>query len=219
MTDIKKLSIRTSDDGKDYVIDGYALLFGIDDLYGTHFTEATDFWEGSTSDTPPLMYDHAQDPKIGLSKIGQVTKKLTDEVGIWFEATLERANKYAEAIAELIRDGKMGVSTGTSPNMMAFDGAHIMSWPIYEISLTPEPAEPATIGHLAQRPLIEATAALRVAMDMVQAVKSEGKPAAGDTGEQSSASPTEGLDAKKTLDLDIKMELFKRSHLVSVAYR
>ena len=217
MTDTRQLNIRASDDGKDYIVSGYAVLFDLEDLYGTHFSKNTDFWESSTSDTPPLMFDHASDPKIGLSTIGQVTKKKADEIGIWFEATLERANKYAEAIADLVRTHKMGVSTGTSPHMMSYDGAHITSWPIYEVSLTPTPAEPATIGHLAQRSLAEAMDTLEVAIKAVKAITSEEEPAASDTGDNP-ASLTEGLDAKKTIDLDIEIEQFKRSHS-AVAYR
>ena len=217
MTDKRQLNIRASDDGKDYIIDGYAVLFDLEDLYGTHFSKNTDFWEGSTSDTPPLMYDHASDPKIGLSTIGKVTKKKADEIGIWFEATLERANKYAEAIADLVRSQKMGVSTGTSPHMMAYDGAHITSWPIYEVSLTPTPAEPATIGHLAQRSLTEAMDTLKIAIKAVEAISSIDNPAADDTADNA-VSSTEGLDAKKTIGLDIEIEQFKRSHS-AVAYR
>lgn len=215
MDNLHNLNIRKSDDGKDYIIDGYMVVFDNVDLYGTKFTKNTDFWEAATSPTPPLLFDHAQDPKLGLSMIGQVVKKKQDEVGIWFEATLERANKYAEAIATMVRSGKMGVSTGTSPHMMAMDGNTIRSWAIIEVSLTPTPAEPDTIELLSQRKWEAAVADLGVALDAVRALSSKTEPAADDTEEDSSASSTEGLDA---LQVNLDMEKYKRSRS-AVIYR
>jgi HK97 family phage prohead protease len=213
----QNLNIRASDDGKSYIIEGYMVVFDNVDLYGTRFTKNTDFWESTTSDTPPLMYDHAMDSKLGLQMIGQVTKKKTDEVGIWFEAQLDKANKFAEAIATMVRSGKMGVSTGTSPHMMSMDGDVISSWPILEVSLTPTPAEPDTIEHLSQRKWEEAVENLNVALEAVKALSSKREPAASDTDDDSSASLTEGLDAK-TLGIQIDIEQHKRSRS-AVAYR
>lgn len=218
MTDNKhNLNIRSSDDGENYIIDGYAVIFDNVDLYGTKFTKSTDFWEASTSPTPPLLYDHGGDAKLGLSMIGQVTKKTKDEVGIWFEAQLERANQYAEAIATMIRSGKMGVSTGTSPHMMAMDGNVIRSWAIIEVSLTPIPAEPDTIGHLSQRKFTEALDNLTVAVEAVKALSLDGEPSAGATEDDSSVTPTERLNAT-SLDLLIQLEQYKRSRS-AVVYR
>lgn len=216
MTDNKhNLNIRASEDGENFVIEGYAVIFDNVDLYGTKFTKATDFWEASTSPTPPLLYDHGGDAKLGLSMIGQVTKKTKDEVGIWFEAQLERANQYADAIASMIRSGKMGVSTGTSPHMMAMDGNTIRSWAIIEVSLTPIPAEPETISHLAQRKISDALDDLVVAVQEVKALSLDVEPAADDTEEHSSASSTEGLDA---LLVNLDLEKYKRSRS-AVIYR
>jgi len=218
MTDNRhNLNIRSSDDGENYIIDGYAVIFDNVDLYGTKFTKAIDFWEASTSPTPPLLYDHGGDAKLGLSMIGQVTKKTKDEVGIWFEAQLERANQYAEAIATMIRSGKMGVSTGTSPHMMAMDGNVIRSWAIIEVSLTPIPAEPDTIGHLSQRKFSEALDNLTVAVEAVKALSLDGQPSAGATEDDSSVTPTERLNAT-SLDLLIQLEQYKRSRS-AVVYR
>lgn len=153
MEDKHQLNIKASDDGKFWDITGYAVLFDIQDLSGTMFTKHTDFWEGMTSDTPALLFDHGMDAKIGLSFVGQVRKKVVDEVGIWFEAQMDRANKYADAIAQMIRSHRMGVSTATSPHTMAVSDGMITSWPILEISLTPTPAEPNTIGHLSRKSL------------------------------------------------------------------
>lgn len=213
---LHNLNVRASDDGESFIIDGYMVVFDNVDLYGTKFTKTTDFWEHATSPTPPLLYDHGGDPKLGLSMIGQVTQKKTDEVGIWFEAQLERANQYAEAIAEMIRSGKMGVSTGTSPHMMAMDGNIIRSWAIIEVSLTPTPAEPDTIEHLSQRKFAQALDNLVVAVEAVKALSLEPEPAAGDTAEEA-ASPTEGLDANE-LGIQIDIEQYKRSRS-AVTYR
>lgn len=41
MTDNRhNLNIRSSDDGENYIIDGYAVIFDNVDLYGTKFTKA-----------------------------------------------------------------------------------------------------------------------------------------------------------------------------------
>lgn len=210
------LNIKSSEDGKSFVLEGYMVVFDNVDLYGTKFTKNTDFWESTTSATPPLMYDHAMDAKLGLQMIGQVTKKKTDEVGIWFEAQMDKANKFAEAIAQMVRAGKMGVSTGTSPHMMSLDGNTISSWPILEVSLTPTPAEPDTIDHLAQKRYEEAVSNLIVAAEAVKALSSKSNPADESTADDADDS-TEGL-AKRKLDLDLEIEHFKRSRS-AVVYR
>tara|TARA_R110000751_G_scaffold8906_4_gene34499 strand:+ start:615 stop:1268 length:654 start_codon:yes stop_codon:yes gene_type:complete len=214
----QNLSIRASDDGKSFILEGYMVVFDNIDLYGTRFTKNTDFWESTTSSTPPLMYDHAMDSKLGLQMIGQVTKKKTDEIGIWFEAQLDKANKFADAIATMVRTGKMGVSTGTAPHMMSVDGNTITSWAILEVSLTPTPAEPDTIGHLSQRTLVDSLKALDVAVEAVKALSLKSEPAASDTDDDSSASLTEGLDANG-LDLNIEIEQYKRSRSAVILNR
>lgn len=236
--DKHQLNIKASDDGKFWDISGYAVLFDMKDLGGTMFTKSTDFWEGMTSDTPPLLFDHGMDDKVGLSFVGQVKKKTVDEVGIWFEAQMDRANRYADAIAQMIRSHKMGVSTGTSPHTLSISDGVITTWPILEISLTPTPMEPKTIEHLSQKSLADPEqvtdealaegltvlletvtgtkpeesaikAHLGLARSVLAAVISKGEPTADSTGDPPVLS-TEGPNA--ALSLSIKIEQFKHGH-------
>lgn len=125
-------------------VGGYGVIFGGHDLEGDTFTKDTDF-----------MFDYAPN-KIGLwshnkdttvkGKIGQVTNYYVDEVGVWFDMQLQQSNKYIGAIKRLIDQGVLGYSTGAFPQLIKREGGVIKSWPILEVSITPNPAEPRTLG-------------------------------------------------------------------------
>jgi len=93
----------------------------------------------------------------------------------------------------------------------------IRSWAIIEVSLTPIPAEPDTIGHLSQRKFSEALDNLTVAVEAVKALSLDSEPSAGATEDDSSVTPTERLNAT-SLDLLIQLEQYKRSRS-AVVYR
>lgn len=131
-----------------YTIGGYGVVFGEEDLAGEHFEADTDFWIGKVTEQPMLLYDHGEDEDgPGKGVIGKVTKVLPDDVGLWVEAQIRKGEKYAEAIMELIRKGKLGLSSAAIGHLVdiAADGK-ILSWPIGELSLTPTPAELRTLG-------------------------------------------------------------------------
>jgi hypothetical protein len=124
---------------------GYALVWGGKDLVGEHFTPAT-VWSGITR-TPPLLYGHGQDPEIGKAAIGKVDRLRPDDVGLWAEATLDRAGRRVGQIRSLLEGGWLGMSTGSVPHLVDItQQGEIRSWPIVEVSLTTEPAEPRTVG-------------------------------------------------------------------------
>lgn len=127
----------------DYAIRGRGVVFGGVDLVGDTFTTDTDF--GRTADTMPGMpvyYDHALS---GLrSQIGTLKAWVPSDDGIDVEIELDRANKYARQVMELVKKGALGLSTGALPHVVERINGVIKRWVVGEISLTPTPAEPRT---------------------------------------------------------------------------
>ncbi|MGD9889698.1 MAG: HK97 family phage prohead protease [Dehalococcoidia bacterium] len=132
----------------DPLIEGYGVVFGGEDLYGETFTKETDFWFKAITDAPPVLYQHGQDRALTLDLVGKAKVSKVDEVGVWFEAQIEKANRYKDAVLDLVKAGKLGWSTGSVPHLVRRAGTVIKSWPVVELSLTPEPAEPRTFAAL-----------------------------------------------------------------------
>ena len=136
-----------AEDAETFTIQGYGVVFGGKDLQGNHFSDKTDFWLNATSPTPPLLYQHWMfDEETKGVVMGQVTDRKRDAMGLWFEAQLEQAASYAAMIKDLIKEGVLGFSTGSAPHVVEYVGNAIKTWPIFELSLTPTPVEPRTIG-------------------------------------------------------------------------
>lgn len=135
--------VANSDD----TIEGIAMPFGGPfngrDLEGESFTAKTDFaldWFAER----PLLYEHGFDKDMGTSVVGRVKRWGIDEkVGVWFEAQLDKAHRYYEAIQKLIEQGKLFVSSGALSYMTERkETGEITRWPWVELSLTPRPANP-----------------------------------------------------------------------------
>ena len=134
-------------DGK---VKGYAIRFGSPsdtDLESDYFTPNTDFGRPlKTGDkfSLNLYYHHGQDKTLKTYVIGNGIAEMTDK-GIWFEAQLDLANEYGQMIDQLAKDGKLGYSSGSASHLVVRKAVgksyEIKSWPIAEISLTPQPAE------------------------------------------------------------------------------
>lgn len=122
---------------------GWGVVYGGMDLYGETFTPDTDFMLDLVP-AKPVLYDHA----LGQVKhfIGTVKRVEQTIEGLWVEAELERNRAYVEQVRELIEAGALGWSSGTAGHLAQRSGNVIKSWPIIEFSLTPEPAEPRTLG-------------------------------------------------------------------------
>ncbi len=131
-------------------VGGYAVLFGdatATDLTGDYFTKNTDFWLNEIGDKIPMLYHHGQetatksDPVVGAWDLRRV-----DDVGVWVEGQLKKAHKYRKAIDQLVAAGALGLSSGSAPHLVTKSrkqrANEITRWPLCEISLTPEPAEP-----------------------------------------------------------------------------
>lgn len=143
-----------SDNGTSFRIGGYGVVFGGHDASSTkdRFTAETDFWFDRITATPMVMYQHGQDGVLKRSVVGRVTSTKPDSIGLWVEAQITAAKQYADAIRQLVAKGVLGWSSGSVPHLVervksATPGVHeITSWPIVELSLTPTPAEPRTVG-------------------------------------------------------------------------
>lgn len=129
-------------------IGGHCLLFTSEDdpdLAQDFFTKDTDF-DLSERDYP-IYYCHTLDPKIKDKKLGRgyISK---DDLGLWITAQLDLRDEYEKAIYDMVRKGKMGWSTGSVSHLVRREqkssANFIKSWPIAEISITPQPCEPRT---------------------------------------------------------------------------
>jgi len=90
----------------------------------------------------PILYHHAMDNDVKTAVVGLLDIMQADDVGLWVEGQLERANKYRQAISKLLSEQALYWSSGTLPGARktAPDG-YIERWPIVEASMTPTPAE------------------------------------------------------------------------------
>jgi len=141
MTAIKFLG--ETDDA--YRVGGYGVVFGGVDLEGETFTKDTDF-NLTLVPNKPVFYDHTQNDSVKTFQLGTAIDVKMDDMGLWVEAELQKANEYTEAVMKLVEKGALGWSSGSIGHLARRDGNIIKSWPIVEFSLTPTPAEPRTVG-------------------------------------------------------------------------
>jgi phage head maturation protease len=128
-----------------FTVGGYGIVFGGVDIEGETFTKDTDFWLPSVP-TKAVFYDHSAGQKMPVV-VGETVKEVPDDVGVWVELQIERATAYAEVVKELINKGvPLGLSSGAVGHLARRENGRIKSWPIFEYSITPTPAEPRTVG-------------------------------------------------------------------------
>jgi HK97 family phage major capsid protein len=181
-TETRSFSVKVYErDGKLYA-EGYAVVFGGRDLHGEHFTRKTDFGaELLGLSNPPLLYEHGIHPDIGLKVVGRVEQMNADDIGVLVKAELDRHSKYIELVRQLAEQGALGMSTGAPGHLVSRKSTgEIERWPIVEVSLTPTPAEPRTLG-----------------VEIVEAIRSiaypEAKHSAVVTAEESKANAQENV--------------------------
>lgn len=121
------------------------------DLVGDFFTANTDFDLIEQPARRGVYYNHGLDAMLKNTRIG-VGEIVQDDVGLWITAQLSIRDRYEEAVLQLLREGKLGWSSGTAPFLvekMPFGKAHfIKKWVIAEASLTPIPAEPRNYAEI-----------------------------------------------------------------------
>ena len=130
-------------EGSDTIIEGYGVPFGLD-LDGQQFTAKTDrCHEWFPKGGRPVLYHHGFNDAIKMAPVGfEISTEPRDE-GDWVRAELDKASKYYNRVAQLVRDGKVGWSSAAPDHKVkiASDGT-IETWPVIEYSLTPTPAFP-----------------------------------------------------------------------------
>jgi hypothetical protein len=139
-------AVKSLGDGK---IGGYLVRFSTEkdpDLSGEFFTAKT-YFGPRNGDGADMLFHHGIPLKSGLEGLADYLfkpiKAKKDEIGIWVEAVLDKANEYEKAVLELVASGKLGWSSGTAKHLIRMgEGGEIKRWPIVEASLTPTPAEP-----------------------------------------------------------------------------
>lgn len=133
-------------------VGGYLVKFSSEndpDLTGDYFSNDTDFdLKRSTSTT--VYYDHGLDGTLKTRSLG-IGSMVKDEIGIWVEAQLDIRDEYDKAIMQLVKQGKLGWSSGTAAHLVGRRGAgkahEIIRWPLgLDASLTPTPAEPRLVA-------------------------------------------------------------------------
>jgi HK97 family phage major capsid protein len=152
--------IKRLDNGR---VGGYGVVYGDwkhRDLEGDYFAADTYFGEqvgtpvtGATKQIAvDWLYDHAMAelPPSAIAfddardyKLGRVVSVKADDIGLWIEAETDRHDEWAEAVMQMIDQGKLHWSSGSTPHLVkrAPDG-QLTVWPIIEWSSTPTPAEP-----------------------------------------------------------------------------
>jgi hypothetical protein len=128
-------------------IEGLAFPFTTD-LDDERFTADTDLcveWFGKGG--RPLLYDHGLDDAMKTVVMGrQDDFELRDE-GIWAQSTLDKHAQYRKAVDKLIEQGALGYSSGAMAHLATKSAnGDITRWPWVELSMTPTPANPDTLG-------------------------------------------------------------------------
>lgn len=138
-------NVKALGDGK---VGGYLVKFGSPDqldLSGEYFTADTDFGPAEQSE---VYYQHGMDSVLKQRVLG-IGKIRKDDVGVWIEAQLNLRDAYEEAVYGLVKQGKMGWSSGTAGHLIAREkqggATYIKRWKLgIDASITPTPAEPRT---------------------------------------------------------------------------
>jgi phage head maturation protease len=125
---------------------GHAIIFGGADQEGDSFFPDCDLGlEGRVS--LPAYWCHALDPEIGNRKFSDVDFKVTSE-GLFVRGEFKRLDRVEEELLTAINKGRLGFSSASTPHLVRKRkrGAvnEITTWPLSEISLTPNPVEKRT---------------------------------------------------------------------------
>jgi len=148
------------------IVGGWGVIFGGKDLYGETFTKSTDFMLDLVPNKP-VLYDHS----LGEVKhiIGKAIKVEPRDAGLWVEAELKRNEEYVSQVLELVQKGALGWSSGSVSHLVRMDGSQIKAWPLIEMSLTPTPAEPRTLGVEVIKTLVESDPSFEALMSEARA--------------------------------------------------
>lgn len=150
------------------VLEGYGVIFNVEDLHGDVFTKETNFYL-ENFDKLPVLYGH--NLKEIKGKIGEAIVKEVNDFGVLFNIIINRSNQYKELIKKLVELGKLGLSSGTAEQFFAKEGNLIKEWGLVEISLTETPAELRTILTLEEVELLKELGDAEISDESVDALE------------------------------------------------
>jgi hypothetical protein len=130
----------------DATIEGWAVPFDGSfndgrDSYGTMFSARTDFRLDWYSERP-LLWHHGLDKDVGLTPVGTVRTMEVRDKGVWMKAQLDAQSEYFEAIRQMVKDGKVFLSSGSVEHLVQINQrtGHVDRWPIVEQTMTTTPS-------------------------------------------------------------------------------
>ncbi len=147
-------SIKTLGDEGEF--EGLAIPFKVPDLTKRRdiFTPETEFGRAMSKGSDVLYYHGLE--KVGprdlnplaFTTIGETEFSIKtdgDDAGVWAKGQMHRRNAYELKVWEMVKAGKLGLSTGVASHRVRReanrDGTHtIKTWHIDELSFTPDPA-------------------------------------------------------------------------------
>lgn len=189
---------------------GYAAIWGdadTPDFHGEWFDSETSEMDSIFKSVGklPFLYDHAMDGAIKTSVVGLVDVLESDDIGLWYEAQLDKANEYIDAIQQLSQKGVLGTSSGTLSGALNVEkSGRIARWPIVEISATTTPADPR---QRTERPINELKSIFEsIGLDLdISADSNKGKETAEPKAAKKTAASvmSEVEKAKLLLEIDI----------------
>jgi len=193
-------------------VGGYLVRFSSaadPDLVKDFFTKDTEF---GTNTTPPTLYHHGLDPVLKSRIVGTSEWKI-DSDGVWIEAQLSLRDAYERHIMKLVREGKLGWSSGAVGHAVerekVGESNWLKTWLIGEASLTPAPADPKNsampIKSLPPAPLL------------VPDEDDEAEKAAAAVAESTEPTPQETKTIDTTMSEEIKAENLDFSAIAEAA--
>ena len=131
----------------DSVLEGLLVPFtghlaGNRDSYQTRFSARTEYALNWFPAGRPLLYQHGLDQETGIVPVGRINALEVRDAGVWMQAQLDKGHQYFESIRELVKKGKLFLSSGSVEHLVQIDArsGDVTCWPIVEGSLTPTPA-------------------------------------------------------------------------------
>ncbi len=193
-------------------VGGYAVRFTDStrrDLSGDYFTKDT-YLGAHQGDGVDVLFHHGMplhtsrrmtdEQKQALESFrnhifSNTAKTKRDDIGLFTEVVLDMSQEYENAVYKLVKAGKLGWSSGSTWHMVKrTDDGEITRWPIIEISMTPQPAEP--LNRAVTLKAIESLKYLPLDDD-----------AEDDSDDQPMSEPEKLVSGFKSLDIDLHSRL------------
>ena len=142
-------------------VGGYLVKFGGDgDLSSMHdvFTKDTNF---GTHTKSAVWVHHRMLPGLGKKQLINQAELGMDDEGVFVKHLLDLRSVYEAKLYDMAKNGKLGWSSGTAPNLVERkalgDGRHeIIQWPLgLDASYTPMPAGGFVVNASAMKSLFE----------------------------------------------------------------